>query len=160
MKVLVLGGAGAVCSETSRVLAKFSDFEEIVVADYDLDSANGLVKEIGDPRLSTVKFDANKYEEMVKLFPGHDVVISGLPCEYDRAVTRACAETGVNGLRGYPCFSRPCWGADKHIIIFNQSNGLYLKGVWFERLRFRNSDFMKYRSDLAVYHKLFGYLSK
>ncbi len=36
MKVLVLGGAGAVCSETTRDLAQYSKFDEIVVADYDL----------------------------------------------------------------------------------------------------------------------------
>ena len=63
-------------------------------------------------------------------------------------------------MRGYPCFSCPCWSADKHIIIFNQCHGLYLKGVWFERLRFGDSDFVEYRSNITVYHKLFGYLSK
>ena len=36
MKALVLGGAGAVCSETTRDLAKTSDYEEIIVADYNL----------------------------------------------------------------------------------------------------------------------------
>jgi saccharopine dehydrogenase-like NADP-dependent oxidoreductase len=98
MKVLVLGGAGAVCSETTRDLAQYSKFDEIVVADYDLDAAKELIKDIGDPRLSAVKFDARDDDAMVKLFPGHDVVISGLPCEYDPAVTRACTATGVNGL--------------------------------------------------------------
>ncbi len=98
MKVLVLGGAGAVCSETTRDLAQYSKFDEIVVADYNLDAANQLIKEIGDPRLKAVQFDANDYDSMLKLFPGHEVVISGLPCEYDLTVTRACAETGVNGL--------------------------------------------------------------
>ena len=32
MRVLVLGGAGAVCNETTRDLAHYSDFNEIVVA--------------------------------------------------------------------------------------------------------------------------------
>jgi saccharopine dehydrogenase-like NADP-dependent oxidoreductase len=98
MKVLVLGGAGAVCSETTRDLAQYSKFDEIVVADYNLDAANNLVKEIGDPRLIAVQFDANDYDSMLKLFPGHDVVISGLPYAYDLAVTKACVEVGVNGL--------------------------------------------------------------
>jgi saccharopine dehydrogenase-like NADP-dependent oxidoreductase len=98
MKVLVLGGAGAVCSETTRDLAQYSKFDEIVVADYNLDAANELIKDIGDPRLKAVQFDANDYDSMVKLFPGHDVVISGLPCEYDPVVTKACVEVGVNGL--------------------------------------------------------------
>jgi saccharopine dehydrogenase-like NADP-dependent oxidoreductase len=98
MKTLVLGGAGAVCSETTRDLAQYSKFDEIVVADYNLDAANQLIKEIGDPRLKAVQFDANDYYSMLKLFPGHDVVISGLPCEYDPVVTKACVEAGVNGL--------------------------------------------------------------
>jgi len=98
MKTLVLGGAGAVCSETTRDLARFSKFDEIVVADYNLNAANALIEEIGDPRLKAVFFDAEDYEEMLKLFPGYDVVINGLPWKYDLVVTKACAEVGVNGL--------------------------------------------------------------
>ena len=50
MRVLVLGGAGAVCSETTRDLAQYSDFDEIIVADYNLEAATALVEEIGDSR--------------------------------------------------------------------------------------------------------------
>ncbi len=98
MKALVLGGAGAVCSETTRDLAQYSKFDEIVVAEYNLDAANQLIKEIGDPRLKAVQFDANDYDSMLKLFPGHEVVINGLPWKYDLAVTKACVEVGVSGL--------------------------------------------------------------
>ena len=98
MKVLVLGGAGAVCSETTRDLAQYSEFDEIVVAEKNMEAANALSEEIGDPRITAVSFDANDYDSMLKLFPGHDVVISGLPCEYDPAVTKACVASGVNGL--------------------------------------------------------------
>ena len=98
MKALVLGGAGAVCSETTRDLVQYSDFDEIMVAEYNLEAANELIKELGDPRLKAVLFDANNYDEMLKLFPGYDVVINGLPWKYDLAVTKACVEVGVNGL--------------------------------------------------------------
>jgi saccharopine dehydrogenase-like NADP-dependent oxidoreductase len=98
MKALVLGGAGAVCSETTRDLAETSKFDEIMVADYNLDVANELIAEIADSRLKTVFFDANDYDGMLKLFPGYDVVINGLPWKYDLTVTKACAEVGVNGL--------------------------------------------------------------
>jgi len=98
MKVLVLGGAGAVCNETTRDLVKFSDFLEIVVAEYNLDAANDLVEELNDPRLRAVFFDANDYDSMLKLFPGFDVVINGLPWKYDLTVTKACVEVGVSGL--------------------------------------------------------------
>jgi len=98
MKALVLGGAGAVCSETTKDLVQYSDFDEIVVAEYNLEAAKELIEELDDPRVKAVKFDANNYDEMVKLFPGYDVVINGLPWKYDLAVTRACVEVGVNGL--------------------------------------------------------------
>ena len=98
MKALELGGAGAVCSETTRDLAQYSKFDEIVIAEYNLDAADDLIQEIGDPRLKTVKFDANDYDSMLKLFPEYDVVINGLPWKYDLAVTKACVEVGVNGL--------------------------------------------------------------
>ena len=98
MRVLVLGGAGAVCNETTRDLVKYSDFDEIVVADYNLEAANALVEEIKDKRLETVFFDANDYNSMLKLFPGFDVVVNGLPWKYDLIVTKACVEVGVNGL--------------------------------------------------------------
>lgn len=98
MRVLVLGGAGAVCNETTRDLAHYSDFDEIVVADYNLDASNALVEEINDQRLKTVFFDADDYDAMLKMFPGFDVVVNGLPWKYDLIVTKACVEVGVNGL--------------------------------------------------------------
>lgn len=98
MRVLVLGGAGAVCNETTRDLAEYSDFGEIVVADYNLEAAQALVEEIGDQRLTAMHFDAEDYDAMLKLFPGFDVVVNGLPWKYDLSVTKACVEVGVNGL--------------------------------------------------------------
>ncbi len=42
MRVLVLGGAGAVCKEATRDLAQTSEFEEIVVADANLNAAQSI----------------------------------------------------------------------------------------------------------------------
>jgi saccharopine dehydrogenase-like NADP-dependent oxidoreductase len=97
MRVLALGGAGAVAKESTRDLAEYSDFEEIVVADYDFEAAERLVAEIGDPRLSVIPFDASDYEGMLRTFPQYDVLMNGLPFEYDLAVTRACVEVGLPG---------------------------------------------------------------
>ncbi|NIS79654.1 MAG: hypothetical protein GTO14_05470 [Anaerolineales bacterium] len=98
MKALVLGGAGAVCNETTRDLAQYSKFESIVVADYNLEAAEKLIENIGDPRLKAFFFNAEDYDSMLELFPGYDIVINGLPWKYDLAVTKACVEVGVNGL--------------------------------------------------------------
>jgi lysine 6-dehydrogenase len=98
MRALVLGGAGAVCKETTRDLAQYSDFEEIVVADYNVAAAQALVEDIGDPRLKVTPFDANDYDGMLHLFPEYDIVVNGLPFKYDYVVNKACVEVGVNGL--------------------------------------------------------------
>jgi lysine 6-dehydrogenase len=98
MRALVLGGAGAVCQETTRDLSQFSDFDEIVVADANLTAAQTLVSRLDDPHLQAMAFDANDYAGMLKLFPGFDVVVNGLPFQYDYPVNKACVEVGVNGL--------------------------------------------------------------
>lgn len=98
MRALVLGGAGAVCNEATRDLAAYSDFDDIVVADYDLPAAEALVVDIGDSRLQAVQFDANDYDAMLNLFPNFDVVVNGLPYKYDYVVNKACVAVGVSGL--------------------------------------------------------------
>jgi saccharopine dehydrogenase-like NADP-dependent oxidoreductase len=98
MKVLALGGAGAVCEHSVRDLAEFSDYDSIVVGDYNIDAAEALVADIGDSRLTALKVDAEDYDGMVKLFKDYDVILNGLPWKYDLAVTKACVEAGVSGL--------------------------------------------------------------
>ncbi|HET89586.1 MAG TPA: hypothetical protein ENN99_02455 [Chloroflexi bacterium] len=98
MRALVLGGAGAVCKETTRDLARYSDLDEVVVADYDEAAAQALVDDIGDVRLQALAFDAEDYDGMLALFPRFDIVVNGLPFKYDYAVNKACVEVGVNGL--------------------------------------------------------------
>jgi saccharopine dehydrogenase-like NADP-dependent oxidoreductase len=98
MRILSLGGAGAVCQHTTRDLAEFSDFDQIVIGDYNVAAAEKLAAEIGDPRVTVLKVDAEDYEGLVETFRGFDVILNGLPWKYDLAVTQACVEVGVNGL--------------------------------------------------------------
>lgn len=97
MRLLALGGAGAVAKESTRDLAEYSDFGEIVIADHDLEAAQALADEIGDPRLRAMRFDASDYQAMLDTFPRFDVVMNGLPFAFDLAVNRACVEAGVPG---------------------------------------------------------------
>jgi lysine 6-dehydrogenase len=98
VRALVLGGAGAVCKETTRDLARYSKCDEIVVADGNDRATEALVAEIADARLSRVHLEADDDRALVRLFDGFDVVVNGLPFRYDLAVTRACVEAGVHGL--------------------------------------------------------------
>jgi len=98
MKVLSLGGAGAVCQHATRDLAEFSSFDQIVIGDYNVAAAEKLAAEIGDPRVEVLKVDAEDYDGLVKLFKDFDVILNGLPWKYDLAVTKACVAAGVSGL--------------------------------------------------------------
>jgi lysine 6-dehydrogenase len=98
MRVLVLGGAGAVCQHATRDLAQFSTFDEIVIGDYDLAAAEELAADTGDARVTVLRVDAEQYDSLVDAFRGFDVVLNGLPWKYDVVVTRACVEAGVSGL--------------------------------------------------------------
>lgn len=98
MRILSLGGAGAVCRHATRDLAEFSSFEEIVIGDYNVSAADALKAQIDDPRLRVQRVDAEDYGALVRTFEGFDVVLNGLPWKYDLAVTKACIEAGVSGL--------------------------------------------------------------
>ncbi|MBL7062779.1 MAG: saccharopine dehydrogenase NADP-binding domain-containing protein [Anaerolineae bacterium] len=98
MKILSLGGAGAVCQHATRDLAEFSDFDQIVIGDHNVAAAEELAAEIGDPRVEVLRVDAEDYDGLVKTFKDFDVILNGLPWKYDLAVTRACVEVGVDGL--------------------------------------------------------------
>jgi lysine 6-dehydrogenase len=98
MKVLSLGGAGAVCQHATRDLCEFSDYDEIVIGDYNVGAAEELAAEIGDPRLRVLRVDAEDYGGLVKTFQGFDAILNGLPWKYDLAVTKACVGAGVSGL--------------------------------------------------------------
>lgn len=98
MRILSLGGAGAVCEHATRDLAEYSDFDEIVIGDYDVAAAEKLAVDIDDPRVKVQEIDAEDYVNLVEVFGDFDVVLNGLPWKYDLAVTRACVEAGVSGL--------------------------------------------------------------
>jgi len=98
MRILSLGGAGAVCQHATRDLADFSEFDKIVIGDYNVAAAERLAADIGDPRLGVLEVDAEDYDQLVQTFRDFDVVLNGLPWKYDMAVTKACIEAGVNGL--------------------------------------------------------------
>ena len=98
MKVLSLGGAGAVCRHATRDLAEYSEFDQIVIGEYNLTAAEELAAEIGDQRVTVLQVNAEDYDGLVRTFRGFDVILNGLPWKYDLAVTRACVEAGVSGL--------------------------------------------------------------
>ena len=98
MRILALGGAGAVCRYATRDLTGSSQVDEIAIGECNVPAAEKLAAEIGDPRLRVLPLNADDFDSLVKTFRRFDVILNGLPWQYDLAVTQACIEAGVNGL--------------------------------------------------------------
>lgn len=98
MKILCLGGAGAVCRHATRDLAEFSEFDEIVIGEKNISAAEKLTGQIGDSRLRVLEVDADDTDQLAGVFKDFDLILNGLPFKYDLTVTKACIEAGVNGL--------------------------------------------------------------
>lgn len=98
MRVLALGGVGAVASEATRDLVEYSDFDEIIIGDYALDKAEALVREIRDPRLKVMRVNADDEDDLRCAIASVDLVMNGLPFKYDYAVNRLCVEEGMPGV--------------------------------------------------------------
>ena len=99
MKVVCLGGAGAMAASCTYDLHKTSDFDEIVIADFDEGKARQVINLMdGDKRVSYVKLDASKKDEIVKVLKGADYVVDGLPDQYTYNFMDAATEVGINGV--------------------------------------------------------------
>ena len=98
MKILVLGGAGAIGSEATTDLVQTSNFSEIVLGDVDIERTEKFISKLGDKRLSAISVDANNVEELAKRMKGFDLVVCALPFRYDFNVTQAAIKAKVNGI--------------------------------------------------------------
>lgn len=97
-KILVLGGVGAMASETTIDLVQTSDFDEIMIADINLDKIETFIKYSGDKRLKAAKINAESVTEMAGLMAGYDVVANGLPRIYCENAIKAAIKARVGML--------------------------------------------------------------
>jgi len=107
MKIIVLGGCGAMGSEATRDLAQTSDFEEIVIADADLKRAQDLATELGGGRLRAIEIDAANEAALTGALRGFDVVANCTTYHFGLIATRAAINAGVNYLDLGGLFNTP-----------------------------------------------------
>lgn len=99
MKAVCLGGAGAMSASLVYDLHKTSDFDEIVIADFDEGKARQTIDLMdGDKRFSFTKLDATKKEEIAKVLKGADCVFDGLPDQFVFNFMDVASEIGINGV--------------------------------------------------------------
>ena len=97
-KILVLGGVGAMATETTVDLAETSDFDDIMIADINIEKVEAFIKEHGDPRLKATKVNAESIADMVQLMQDYDVVANGLPRVFGENAIRAAIQAKVDML--------------------------------------------------------------
>lgn len=97
-KILVLGGVGAMATETTIDLVQTSNFDEIMIADINLEKIETFIKDSGDNRLKASKINAENVAEMADLMSGYDVVANGLPRVYCENAIKAGIKAKVDML--------------------------------------------------------------
>lgn len=98
MKALVLGGCGAMGSETTHDLARSSKFAEIMVADVDEPKAEAFVQSLGDPRFKAMAIDVTDVNALVALFTVYDIVINCTSYKFGLGITEAAIGAKRNML--------------------------------------------------------------
>src|SRR5689334_4100502 len=107
MKIIVLGGCGFMGSEVTRDLAATSDFEQIVIADADLERAQALATELGGDRVRAIRADAANEVALTETLRGFDVVANCTTYHFGLIVSRAAIKAGVNYLDLGGLFNTP-----------------------------------------------------
>ncbi|MBW2596416.1 MAG: saccharopine dehydrogenase NADP-binding domain-containing protein [Deltaproteobacteria bacterium] len=97
MRIISLGGAGAMGRLAVRDLISKDKVKELTIADYSLSAAESLARELGD-KCTAKKIDANNHSELVDAVRGYDVALGtiGPFYKYETKMARACIEAGVN----------------------------------------------------------------
>ena len=95
MKVLIVGagGQGAPCAS---ILARDKDISGIILADMDLDLANKVKKKIKSDKVTTVKLDAAKVEDIERAAKGVDVIINLTLTAFCSNIMRAALRSGAH----------------------------------------------------------------
>ncbi|MHB8781724.1 MAG: saccharopine dehydrogenase NADP-binding domain-containing protein, partial [Candidatus Geothermincolia bacterium] len=91
MRVISLGGAGAMGRYAVQDMASRDAVEELTIADYDLAAAQTLAARLG-PKCKAVQVDANDHAGLVEAVSGYDVAMGSIGpfYKYEVKVVKAC----------------------------------------------------------------------
>jgi len=94
-KVLIVG-AGAQGGACASILARDKEVSEIVLSDIDLDLANRVKDKIGSDKITTVKIDAGKTEDIERAAKGADVIINLTLVRFNPNIMKAAVRNGAH----------------------------------------------------------------
>ena len=94
MKRVMIMGAGAQGSTIAKRLNEEEHVTEIICADYDQKAAAAVGATLSKGK--AVKVNAGDIGDIVKAARGVDIIVNGLPIEYNLNVMEAALETGAS----------------------------------------------------------------
>ncbi len=107
MKRVLIIGAGAQGAPCASILARDRDVSEIVLGDIDLGLANKVKEKIGSGKITTVKLDAGKVEDIERAAKGVDVIINLTLCQFNANIMEAALRSGAHYVDA--ALNEPIW---------------------------------------------------
>ena len=109
MKKVLIVGAGAQGGPCASILARDKDISEIVLGDIDLDLANKVKDKIKSDKITTMKVDAGKIEDLKRAASGADAIINLTVPRFNMNVMKAALQNGaqyVDTALDYPTIAQ------------------------------------------------------
>ncbi|MCF8069489.1 MAG: saccharopine dehydrogenase NADP-binding domain-containing protein [Desulfobacterales bacterium] len=94
MKKVLIMGVGAQGSTVAKRLNEEENVAEIICADYDLKAAENVGKSLSKGK--AVQVNARDIQDIVRVAEGVDIIVNGLPIEYNLNVMEAALQVGAN----------------------------------------------------------------
>ena len=93
MKKVMIMGVGAQGSTIAKRLDEEENVSQIICADYDFKAADELGKTLG--KAKAVRVNANDVKDIVKAAGNADIIVNGLPIQFNLKVMEAALELGA-----------------------------------------------------------------
>ena len=109
MKKVLVVGAGGQGGPCASILARDKDVTEIVLGDIDLELANRVKKKIKSDKITAVKLDAGKVEDIKHAARGVDVIINLTLVQFNDNIRQAAVESRahyVDSAMDYPLINQ------------------------------------------------------
>ena len=102
MKIVVLGGAGAMGQIIVRDLCESAPVEDVVIADFNRDKAEELKASLSCAKLSTTFADIRDTDQLAGVLAGAKTVINSTPYSFNLNVMQAALAAGCHYLGTSP----------------------------------------------------------
>jgi saccharopine dehydrogenase (NAD+, L-lysine-forming) len=96
MKKVLIVGAGGQGGPCASILARDKSVTDVVLGDIDIELANRVKNKIKSDKITTVKLDAGKVEEIKSAARGVDVIINLTLVEFNDNIRQAAVESGAH----------------------------------------------------------------